>query len=166
MNRIDQIADLLTKTRIFTKDLLDHLAEDDWYRLPNQGVTHIAWQAAHIAMAEYRLTLQRIRGQRPEDETLVSSDFLAHFAKGSVPVADPNGQPTPQEIRETMNRVHERAMQELAVLPESVLDEKLESPHPMFDTKGGALMWSAAHEMLHAGEIALLRRLHGQAPLR
>ena len=34
-------------------------------------------------------------------------------------------------------------------------------PHSLFETKMGALYWSARHEMLHAGQIGLLKRLVG-----
>ena len=62
--------------------------------------------------------------------------------------------------------MHVRVLEEIGVLPESVLDEPSLQPHPVFDTKGGALEWSARHEMLHAGQIGLLRRLFGEKWLR
>ena len=39
----------------------------EWFRQPTEGVTHIAWQVGHLALAEYWLTLERIRGRRPDD---------------------------------------------------------------------------------------------------
>jgi hypothetical protein len=57
-------------------------------------------------------------------------------------------------------------LDELARLPGGVLDETVDNPHPMFSTKLGALMFCPFHEMLHAGQIGLLRRLFGNAPLR
>jgi hypothetical protein len=42
----------------------------------------------------------------------------------------------------------------------------LEQPRPLFKTKLGAIEWCAQHEFVHAGQIALLRRLMGKAPLR
>ena len=36
----------------------------------------------------------------------------------------------------------------------------------MFSTKGGAVHWSVLHEFIHTGQIALLRRLFGNASLR
>jgi uncharacterized damage-inducible protein DinB len=36
----------------------------------------------------------------------------------------------------------------------------------MFETKREAIRWSIQHEFLHAGQIGLLRRLLGAAPLK
>jgi hypothetical protein len=39
-------------------------------------------------------------------------------------------------------------------------------PHPLVRTKLWALLWCAQHEAVHAGQIGLLRRQLGHAPLR
>jgi hypothetical protein len=39
------------------------------------------------------------------------------------------------------------------------------APHPFAKTKLLALLWCANHEMLHAGQIGLLRRLLGCPPM-
>jgi hypothetical protein len=50
---------------------------------------------------------------------------------------------------------------------EELLAEPTGEPaHPMFKTKGEAIRWSVQHEFIHAGQIGLLRRLLGAAPLR
>src|SRR5437764_224555 len=48
--------------RQYTLRLLDDLTQDEWFRMPQPSVTHIGWQIGHLAMAEYRLALERIRG--------------------------------------------------------------------------------------------------------
>ncbi len=42
----------------------------------------IAWQVGHLAMAEYRLALERIRGPQPQDAGLISEEFLRLFDTG------------------------------------------------------------------------------------
>ena len=39
-------------------------------------------------------------------------------------------------------------------------------PHPLFETKLGAVDYAAGHEMVHNGQIGLLRRLMGKPALR
>ncbi len=155
----------LNLARRYTLRLLDATSPDDWFRQPPGGVTHIAWQVGHLAVAEYRLTLERIRGRRPEDEMLLSTRFFELFRRESVPDADPTRYPTAAELRTVFDAVHQRARQVLETLPASALDRPPKAPHPAFDTKLGAIHWCALHEMVHTGQIGLLRRLLGYAPL-
>jgi hypothetical protein len=64
------------------------------------------------------------------------------------------------------NRVHEQSLFELPGFSERVLDEPIELPYTAFPTKFGGLLFCSHHEMLHAGQIGLLRRLLGKAPVR
>jgi uncharacterized damage-inducible protein DinB len=166
MSHLESALEMICTARRYTEDLLDKTPLEDWFRLPAEGVTHVAWQAGHLAVAEYHLTMKRIRGARSEDTALVSDDFLKVFGKGSVPLADPAQYPTPEEIRRVLSRVHEQALAELRDVTDAVLDEPVDPPHPLFRTKLGALRWCAQHEILHAGQIGLLRRLFGHEPLR
>ena len=61
---------------------------------------------------------------------------------------------------------HEEGEAELPKLPEDQLDIPVENPHPLFSTRFGALVFCPEHECLHAGQIALIRRLLGKPPLR
>ena len=117
----------------------------------------------HIAFSEYRLALWRIRGERPDDAALFSPDFKRLFGADSVPQAD-SAYP-PGELRAVLDRVHEQVLRELPGLDEADLDQPVPHPHPFAKTNFLALLWCAQHEMLHAGQIGLLRRLLGYPPL-
>lgn len=166
MSRVAAVAEDIRSAREYTCALLETVDPADWFRIPPAGVTHVAWQVGHLAVAQYHLGLSRVRGARPEDEALISSDMLKRFGKGSVPEPDAAKNLPLDEIRAAFDRVHERVLQELAHLPDEALDEEVSKPHPRFNTKGGALAWAARHEMLHAGQIGLLRRQLGAEPLR
>ena len=71
MSRIELIVGQIGTARQYTLSLLEDLGPDDWFRQPSEGVTHIAWQVGHLAVAEYFLTLERIRGQGPDDAELI-----------------------------------------------------------------------------------------------
>lgn len=166
MTRIDPLVSGIASARKYTESLLDSLQPDDWFRQPAEGVTHVAWQVGHLAAAEYHLCMVRIRGRRESDAEVIPEPFLGLFGRSSTPQPDPAVYPAPEEIRGVLDRVHARALEELTTLDESVLDEPVEPAHPMFSTKGGALAFFPQHEMLHAGQIGLLRRLFGSTPLR
>jgi uncharacterized damage-inducible protein DinB len=63
------------------------------------------------------------------------------------------------------DRVHRQVLRELPGLPEADLDSPPFRPHPLARTKRECLFWCAQHEMVHAGQIGLLRRLLGHPPL-
>jgi uncharacterized damage-inducible protein DinB len=116
-------------------------------------------------MAEYRLAMERIRGPQLQDADVISEDFLRLFARESVPQADPAKYPKQAEIRAIFDRVHEQVLRELRDLDENELDKPVLKPHSLAKTKLWALLWCAQHEMLHAGQIGLLRRQLGYSPL-
>jgi uncharacterized damage-inducible protein DinB len=82
-----------------------------------------------------------------------------------VPNPDPEEYPDQSELRAVFDRVHEQVLRELACLSDGELDQPVPDPHPFAKTKLLMLFWCARHEMLHAGQIGLLRRQLGYSPL-
>lgn len=153
-------------SRAYTLRTLEGLDDDEWYRRPPGCSTHVAWQVGHLAMAEYALTMLRIRGKEPEDQAVIANDFFKRFKKGSTP-GDPAEAPAPAELREVLGRVHARALAELATRNDAELQvEPLPEPYAVFPDKLGSLFFCASHELVHAGQIGLLRRLLGHPPVR
>ncbi len=166
MSRLDLIIEQLSIARLQTESLLDGITSQDWFRQPTEGVTHVAWQVGHLAYAEYHLLMERRRGQRPEDEELIPARFRSLFQRCSLPDPDSSKYPSPEAIRHLFDEVHRHAIEELRSLPDEHLDEPTEPAHPRFKTKFGAIQFCPLHEMLHAGQIGLLRRLLGMKPIR
>ncbi|MFT7633442.1 MAG: hypothetical protein ACI87E_004498 [Mariniblastus sp.] len=153
--------------RVYSSSLLQDLTEDQWYWTPDSYTTHIAWQAGHLAMSQYGLTLYRQRGRNLDvDKKLMSSKFRKLFMRGTKPVADRAAYPAPSEIIETLDRVHAQMRIEVATFSEEDLDQPLDAPHAAFATRYGALLFAGDHEMIHSGQIGMLRRLMGLEPLR
>jgi len=165
-SRLQIARDQIVFARSYTLELIQTIADDAWFWQPAGGVTHVAWQVGHLAMAQYGLTMLRLRGKEPEDEQVIPADFVRRFQKGTEPAGDPGRYPPPAEIRAVLERVHARSLAELAGYTEEQLDVKLPMPHAVFDTKLGSVFFCSAHEMLHAGQIGLVRRLMGLRPLR
>lgn len=153
--------------RKYSRSLLDDLDDGDWFWSPDQFTTHIAWQAGHLAMSQYGLTLFQQRGRDlAVDKKLMSSKFRKLFMRGTKPVADRDAYPEPAEILETLDRVHEQMRKEVVTFDGEQLDEPVGPPHAGFATRYGALLFAGDHEMVHSGQIGMLRRLMGKQPLR
>ena len=156
----------IQSARDYMLSLLADVEDDLWFVMPPGVATHIGWQIGHLAMAEYGLCLFRQRGRAEVDTSLMSSSFRKQFSRGSQPSADATGCPSPAEIRDVFQRVHDQVRQELPTFSESQLNEVVEMPYAALPTKLGALLFCSHHEMLHAGQIGVLRRMLGLPPVR
>ena len=165
MSSLQLAIEQIVFARNYTIGLLDQTPEAEWFRLPAGGVSHVAWQVGHLASAEYRLALWRIRGSQPQDTDLISEKYRHLFGYESVPDPDPTKYPSQAEIRAVFDQVHEQTLRELRGMNEGEMDQPVLHPHPFAPTKLLALFWCANHEMLHAGQIGLLRRLLGYPPM-
>ena len=152
--------------REYTNSLLVDVQPDDWFATPTGAVTHLAWQVGHLAMAEYALTMLRVRGKEPEDQALITNDFFKRFKKGTEPSFDAASYPAVDEILHVFENVHQAALAELEGYSDMDLDVSLPEPHSVYNTKLGSVFFCANHEMLHAGQIGLIRRLLGKPPRR
>ena len=150
--------------RSYTTELLSDIPEERWFEMPVGAATHVAWQVGHLASAQYFLSLSRIRGTQPGDEALISTAHRQAFGRGSVAGSvDPTAFPA-AEIRATLDRIHQRLLAEAETFDPIRLDEVCERPHRIANTKLRSLVWCSEHELIHAGQIGLLRRLLGLPP--
>jgi hypothetical protein len=164
--RLDMAIGQIEFARRYMLQLVAELPEDDWFSTPDGATTHVAWQIGHLAVAEYGLCLFRMRGRQEGDAELLPSSFRKQFSKGSQPSGDRARYPAPREIREILDQVHAQAMRELPGYSAADLDQPAEEPYAMFPTRLGALIFCSMHEMMHAGQIGLLRRSMGKSPIR
>jgi hypothetical protein len=65
-----------------------------------------------------------------------------------------------------LDRVHRAALAELATMSEADLEAPSLIQLAIAKTRRDAMEFCPEHEMLHAGQIGLLRRLFGHKPLR
>jgi uncharacterized damage-inducible protein DinB len=152
--------------RDYTLRLLAETDEADWYRLPAGCPTHLAWQVGHLAMAEYGLCLFRQRGRQEIDREIMPSDFRKSFSRSSQPKSDPAEFMPAVDIRTIFDRVHAQVLKEAASFAAEQLKEPVDAPYAVEANKLGSLYFCSHHEMLHAGQIGLLRRLLGKEPVR
>ena len=165
MSRVETALANIAFARAYTLRLLDRVPPADWFRMPPGGVTHVAWQVGHLAMAQFRLVMERVRGPRPDDADLMPPDFLRLFLRDSVANPDPSAYPPADAIRVVFDRVHARVLADLPLIRDADLDGPVLPPHALCRTKIECLHWCSHHEAVHAGQIGLLRRLLGHPPV-
>lgn len=165
LERLDLVRKQLAFTRGYTRRLLDAAPQELWFQTPSAGASCIAWQVGHLAMAEYRLALERVRGTLAEDDSLVPQAFLAAFGRDSQPGSDAVGRYSAAELLAVFDRVHAAATTFLETLDPSWLDLPVQKPHSIAKSRFDALLWCIHHEGVHAGQIGLLRRQLGLPPL-
>jgi hypothetical protein len=161
MDQLQFALDRIRFARKYTLSLVDATDQAEWFRMPPAGVSHIAWQVGHIAAAQFGLCLLALRGPKPEDAAVLTDEFRSHFKRESQPAAEQAAHPSAAELRAALDRVHEYVLAEVAKFPLDQLDEPTVVKIGIAKTKGEALMGCSSHEMLHAGQIGLLRRQLG-----
>lgn len=164
--RLDLALKHLEAARKYSRQLVEDLTADEWNWTPQPAVSSIAWQVGHLAVAEYGLMLFRQRGRQEVDSELMSGAFRKRFMKGSQPADRDADYPRPDEILAVLDRVHQQVLREVPGFDGPQLDDPIDPPHSVVASRYGAMMFAGDHEMLHAGQIGLLRRLMGKAPVR
>ncbi len=152
--------------RSYSLTLLADIAPEEWFTMLAGCATHVAWQVGHLAMAEYGLCLYRQRGRAEIDTTLMTSSFRKAFSRGTIPEPDPAKNPSPEEIRGVFDKVHAQVLLEAPSFTAESLAEPVDMPYAAYATRLGSLLFCSHHEMLHAGQLGLLRRLLGKQPVR
>ena len=125
-SRLNLVIGQIRFAREYTLSLIADIDSGDWFRQPVAGVSHIAWQIGHLAMAQYGLCLFRMRGRAEIDTDLMSSSFRKKFSKGTTPDSDPARHPSAAEIRGVFDRVFQQSMAELPAVTEAALDEPID----------------------------------------
>ncbi|MDA7904911.1 DinB family protein [Rhodopirellula sp.] len=166
----DRIIYQLERTRVLSLQMIERVPHDQWFEMP-LGVTHVAWNVGHMAIAEYFLGLVFVRGTRESDRDFIPESYVELFGYGSVATSDRSSYPSPSEMLEVLGSVHAILLNETTAMPAAELSESCKflegefDHHPIFEDKGGALEWLGYHEHVHMGAIGLLRRELGSKPI-
>src|SRR5215469_16724277 len=109
MSRLQLAIEQIVFARNYTIELLDQTPVAEWFRQPPGGVSHVGWQVGHLAYAEYRLALWRIRGAQPQDCALISEAHRGLFGSAAVPggtdLKHPSPRPPPVDCGPEPNQV-------------------------------------------------------------
>jgi len=152
--------------RQYTLGLLENVAEELWPIVPTGASTHIAWQVGHLAVSQYGLMLFRQRGRAEGDLELMPGWLRKRFGRGSVPPMDASEIPAKATLLKCLEKIHNASMAALPNFTVEQLVETTEMPYAVHPIKLGALLFCPLHESIHAGQIGILRRMHGLRPVR
>jgi len=165
MQMRDYVVDRLEAARNWTDRLVADIGPDRWFEMPAAGVGHVAWQLGHLAVSQVALVHVRCFDKPVAD--CIDPDLVKTFGRGSTPVAQADAYPSAADIRALFDRTQREVIEMVRTMTDADLDAQAGTdPHPMFTTKAGAIGTAAIHEGFHAGQIAMMRRLWGKAPLR
>jgi hypothetical protein len=165
MSRLAVALEQIDFARRYTRERIESVPLVQWFTISPGGVTNLAWQVGHLAMAEYRLCLERLRPRTSADEELISDEMLLAFGRDSVPASSADSGFHAEEILTVFDRVHARVLEELPGYPDADLDLPPLKPHKYFQTRIAGLRYAPLHEMIHCGQIAIIRRMLGQKPI-
>ena len=152
--------------RKYTLGLLESVPEELWSIIPNGASSHIAWQVGHLAVSQYGLMLFRQRGRAEGDLELMPGWLRKRFGRGSVPPTDASEIPAKATLLDCLEKIHVASMAALPSFSAEQLLESTEMPYAVHPIKLGALLFCPMHEAIHAGQIGILRRMHGLQPVR
>ena len=162
----DQVLAQVGWARQYSMQLIESVPRDLWYEIPAGMNTHLAWQVGHLAVSEYGLLLFRQRGRLPGDLELLPGWLRKQFGRGSEPKPRSDKSPSPDDLLNHLEQIHQQAMEEVPGLTAETLVEPIDMPYTAYPIKLGALLFCPIHEGIHAGQIGVLRRGHGLPPLR
>ncbi len=152
MNLLALYGEQIRFARSRTNFLLSSIPQELWFWMPTPSVSHVAWQVGHLAMAQYRMVIERVRGGRPEDSTIISPEFIKLFSRTTVPQSESSYYPPTTEIREVDN-VHNWVIEEIQKLDPRILSEPPLADHAHCKDRAEILRWCSHHEMIHSGQI-------------
>ena len=152
--------------RRYTLGLLEEVPESYWNTIPAGATSHIAWQVGHLAVSQYGLMLFRQRGRAEGDLDLMPGWLRKKFGRGTMPPTDASDLLSKAELLASLERIHLAAMTAITTLTHEQLAEPTEMPYAVYPIKLGALLFCPLHESIHAGQIGLLRRMHGMESVR
>ncbi|MEM7474414.1 MAG: DinB family protein [Planctomycetota bacterium] len=162
----DHALEQLKWARQYTLQLVESVPEDRWYEMPAGVPSNLAWQVGHLAVSEYGLLLFRQRGRSPGDLEILPGWLRKQYGRSTMPKEKSEKSPSPAELLERLERIHQQAIAEVPTLTAETLAESIDMPYAAYPIKLGALMFCPIHETLHAGQIGVIRRALGYDPIR
>jgi hypothetical protein len=151
MQSKDAILYVLNSARYVTSAYLGDLSDEDIVVRPAPNAHHIAWQLGHLLLSEAIMA----NGVRAGTGITFPVGFESHHSTdGEGPYL------TKAQYIDLRNAQRERTL----ALVKDIPDQELASPGPekmrgYAPTKGAVLLAIGTHEMMHSGQMAVVRRL-------
>src|SRR5205085_12238187 len=137
---------------------LGDLSDADLLVRPAPGANHIAWQLGHLIAAEAQYFLPQVPGATAAE---LPADFAKQHAKEMA--KSDTGFRTKDEYLGLFTRVRQATLAALDRVADADLDKPTTGNLARIAPTVGALFFlTANHEMMHAGQFAVVRRKLGK----
>jgi hypothetical protein len=162
MTAKDAIKSVFNSNFNILSQYVSDLSDADLLVRPVAGANHIAWQLGHLIASECRLLAAIPGGVSPE----LPSGFAERHSKDVAAAEPPKGFLTKAEYLALFRKVREQTFAKLDKLPDADLDKPNTGPMAQFcPTLGLLFLLTANHQMMHAGQFAVVRRKLGKPVL-
>ena len=152
--------------RDYVLNLLESTPRELWYDMPAGYHSNVAWQVGHLAVSQYGLLLYRQRGRGDNDMQLMPGWFRKKFSRGTSPTEINSELVSIDDLLARFDLINNEARKLAPTLTAASLREPIDMPYAGYPCKLGAIVFCPLHEMIHAGQIGLLRRGLGLEPVR
>jgi uncharacterized damage-inducible protein DinB len=160
VNAKDVLKHALTMNRFVLTTYLSDLSDADLQQRPGPGANYLAWQLGHLIAAEAQFFLPQIPGAKAAE---LPAGFAEAHAREKAASDDRAGFRTKEEYLALFGKVREATLKALEDVPEADLDKPITGQLARICPNVGSVFFLAAnHEMMHAGQIAVLRRKLGK----
>lgn len=157
---IATIRNEIESARRWTEGLVSDIPAELWTVTPAGIGTNLNWQVGHILVSKNFHAITCVIGFRTElIRKMPIRDYVRFYDRDTRPTADMSAKPDKDTVLAHLAAIDAAVLRELDALNETALDEATALPSPVAKTKREALMFCAAHQMWHNGQIALLKRL-------
>jgi uncharacterized damage-inducible protein DinB len=160
MKAHDAIVQMLDTARFVTTTYLSDLSDEELLVRPVPGAHHIAWQLGHLLHSECSM----IEGVQTGTAPQLPPGFAKYHSKEAASDDVPEHFLSKGEYLILMTRVREVTRSLLMQFSEDQLDipgpEAMRSYAP---TIGAVFLMIGSHEIMHSGQLAVVRRKLGKA---
>jgi hypothetical protein len=161
---IDTLLYSLEASRLIFNRFTEDLKPSDYLYRPTPKANCVAWLIGHLVMAERRFG-QRVDCKCPS----LPDGFDKRFARGdTAPFAEDFGDVS--ILRPLFNSHRDATIAAVRVFPPSRLNEPITSTTPTpvptpFNTIGESILFTCFHQVMHTGQITVIRRCLGRPPI-
>ncbi len=160
MNSNQAIMTSLNGAHFMMTHYLSDLDDKDLLVRPVPGANHIAWQLGHLVCSEHGIT----NGAKAGSAAALDADFIERYSRKNTGSDDPN---IFRESKKTLLEMYSAQRDATLALVETLSESDFDAPSPekfkgYGPTVGSLLLLQGSHEMLHAGQVAVIRRVLGK----
>ena len=158
MNTKDLLRFNIDLSQSITKAYVSDVTQEEMLVRAVPGSNHIAWQLGHLIASE-RSLLEAIGADVPD----LPAGFAEAHGKENIDSDDASQFHSKETYFELMEQMHKAAQAAIDKTDEAAMDAPApESMRSFFPTVGSILLMTGTHEMMHAGQIAAIRRKLGK----